>query len=401
MISDQVSTGPVRQAAPPGAANAAPPPLSTRKRIAFSLVVLVVVIGGAELATRTYYRMKTGSWEIPDKYQDWDVALYQPHPYVGYQVAPGILHEQDGVVIESNALGFRGPEVELPKPPGRVRIATLGGSTTFNTKVTHGDATWTARLAARAGARGLDVDWVNGGCPNYTTADSLNNLAFRVLDLEPDLVVVYHSWNDLKCAQHPGFESDYSHWRQIYHRRDPGPFRRLLSSSLIVRKLERNVRRARSRRELRDSVAAERVEMPEAAPRAFERNLRSIVALCRANGVTVALSTFASRESQLETPASSDFQSYYHPHFDAQQMQDGLRLYAELVRELAREEGVLLIDAQREMPLERDREEQLFADSIHFTNLGADVLAGVMDEAIEAQGGWAKLRRKTTTDGDD
>src|SRR5678815_5864581 len=44
------------------------------------------------------------------------------------------------IVLDSH--GFRRPEVEVPKPPNRIRLAFTGASTTFCAEVSGNDATW-------------------------------------------------------------------------------------------------------------------------------------------------------------------------------------------------------------------------------------------------------------------
>lgn len=58
---------------------------------------------------------------------------FEPRPYVMWGLRPGFTRASgDGRPLRtSNSLGFRGAEIELPKPPGRTRILCLGGSTTY------------------------------------------------------------------------------------------------------------------------------------------------------------------------------------------------------------------------------------------------------------------------------
>ena len=44
--------------------------------------------------------------------------------------------------IRINSQGFRGPEISRVKPPQTVRLAFLGGSTTFCAEVSSNEATW-------------------------------------------------------------------------------------------------------------------------------------------------------------------------------------------------------------------------------------------------------------------
>src|SRR5690606_5902302 len=52
---------------------------------------------------------------------------FRPHHYLGYTLQPGYRRGK----TSHNSLGYRGPEVAIPKPSGVFRIAILGGSTTY------------------------------------------------------------------------------------------------------------------------------------------------------------------------------------------------------------------------------------------------------------------------------
>ena len=53
---------------------------------------------------------------------------------------------------------------------------------------------------------------INAGVPGYDTAQSIGNLALRVMSLKPDIVIIYHAYNDLKAIRSDiKFNPDYSH----------------------------------------------------------------------------------------------------------------------------------------------------------------------------------------------
>ena len=55
--------------------------------------------------------------------------------------------------IRINRDGFRGPDIPRVKAPGTIRLAFLGGSTTFCAEVSGNDATWPAQLTRELQAR--------------------------------------------------------------------------------------------------------------------------------------------------------------------------------------------------------------------------------------------------------
>ncbi len=119
---------------------------------------------------------------------------FAPHRYVGYMPRPGF----DKGVNKHNALGYREPDFELPKPEGEFRIVCLGGSTTYTTSVVDDKVTYPAQIERMLNERGYPhVKVINSGCAAWSSYESLINFQFRVLDLDPDLIIVYHAVNDI------------------------------------------------------------------------------------------------------------------------------------------------------------------------------------------------------------
>jgi len=144
---------------------------------------------------------------------------YRSLPFVNFALKPNWDRESsDGLFRTTNSLGFRGREVELPKPAGRFRIVCLGGSTTFSDAVGDEDAyPLLMETMLRAARPDLDLEVVNAGMPSYTSAESLANLAFRCLDLEPDAIVVYQGVNDYRPRVYRNFDTAYFHWRKVWN----------------------------------------------------------------------------------------------------------------------------------------------------------------------------------------
>jgi hypothetical protein len=74
----------------------------------------------------------------------------------------------------------------------------LGGSSTFSYQ-TDDARIWTRRLEEKLRARfGGSIEVVNAGVPGYGTFSSKVNYLYRIRDLDPDAVLLYHTWNDMK-----------------------------------------------------------------------------------------------------------------------------------------------------------------------------------------------------------
>lgn len=125
---------------------------------------------------------------------------YQPDAHIGQRLVPDRVYRlADGGTVSIGHLGFRGAgRVRWEKPAGTLRIAALGGSSTFAYNTDDAEI-WTELLAQRLGAHyGIPVEVVNAGVPGLSAFESRFHFLYRVRELEPDVVLVYHGWNDMK-----------------------------------------------------------------------------------------------------------------------------------------------------------------------------------------------------------
>ncbi len=119
---------------------------------------------------------------------------YTPHRYTGYYLTPNYAKGQN----RHNSLGYRGDEIAVPKPQGEFRIVCLGGSTTYTTDIEDYRMSYPALLEKELKERGFpNVRVINAGVGAWTTWESLVAFEFRILDLEPDMIIIYHAVNDL------------------------------------------------------------------------------------------------------------------------------------------------------------------------------------------------------------
>lgn len=134
-------------------------------------------------------------------YQKVSGAISRPSriPDVRFELIPGasgITPGQDKV-IRVNANGFRGPEIPMPKPPDLFRIAVLGDSIAFGRTLDEHEVfpyQLPALLQERVPGRSFDV--VNASLSGRDTWEEVALLEHRVLDLDPDLVILQVCLND-------------------------------------------------------------------------------------------------------------------------------------------------------------------------------------------------------------
>lgn len=135
-------------------------------------------------------------------------ALIEPHGDLGYRQRPGSKYYYgNGTVATANAMGFRGPVVSLPKPPGTFRIVLLGESTTHGWGVSDDetiDAYMRRLLVERYPTRRFDV--VNLAFDGYDAYQQYERFRSDGVRLDPDLVIVNAGINDVRNARFPGLQ---------------------------------------------------------------------------------------------------------------------------------------------------------------------------------------------------
>jgi lysophospholipase L1-like esterase len=268
----------------------------------------------------------------------------------------------------------------VPKPQGTVRIAFLGASTTWCAEVSGNDKVWT-HLVAEDLTRafpGANVDYVNGGVPGYTAKSSLKNLEFRVAPLQPDIIVIYHATNDMsaelrRLAVEKGVMAqgpvDAPSW--------------MAKQSLLWNLAEKNLRIWLAQRKVEANVG--RLDVDAATlGESFRRDLTALVLAARQRAKVVAVATFSAQlradqtaDQQLQAAASA---LYYMPFMTPKGLLGGYARYNDIIREVARVTGAVLIEGEHDIP----GDARHFADSVHFTDAGSRAMATRISRALAA-----------------
>jgi lysophospholipase L1-like esterase len=100
--------------------------------------------------------------------------------------------------IRINAVGLRGPDFAMPKPPNVVRVICLGESSTFGF-FDRDEFTYPALTAARAHkAAGRDgsFETINAGIPHANSDNMLAMMKGELLEYQPNVFTLYAGFND-------------------------------------------------------------------------------------------------------------------------------------------------------------------------------------------------------------
>ncbi len=301
-----------------------------------------------------------------------------PLPFVEYGLSPDFPGQ--------NTLGYRGDEIQVPKPDGVYRIVVLGNSTTYGTFVPYNQTfPYDLQTVLRDDYHHQNLEVVNGGVPGYTSWNTFVSLALRVTELQPDLVIVYEGGNDVlprevppDCYSAPSPFLGLDPRRQL--RAQPGE----LSPSALYRFIAANLGWTPDAEQLENGTITSRVGCSSAdkaayddylaanAPTYFERNLRDMIGVADANGIRLM---FLSWAYELADPEFTDAQRAAVSQHNA------------ITARVAQENGALYLDYAAIAPTEK----RFWNDNTHLTaegNLGqAQAIAQFLDDhdVIDAQ----------------
>lgn len=225
------------------------------------------------------------------------------HHYLNYMLNPEYVGPEGNA--EHNSLGFRGPEIEQPKPSDTFRIVTFGGSSTYTSRVPHWRYDFQRVLQGelRTYYDYENIEVINGGVSGYSSWESMLNFILRGVELEPDLIIVYHGINDASARSVPPdvYRADNSGARKqwgkdplclhLYCSRIFSKLTNIYSNSLDIYPDTYQPSADNRYNPVLGMRVSEVLEKNQ--PRFFERNLRNMIAVAREHGIEVVLVTWA------------------------------------------------------------------------------------------------------------
>lgn len=287
--------------------------------------------------------------------------------------------------IQTCDRGFRSPSIEVPATAGKLRLAFLGGSTTFCAQATHNERTWPARLIEILSERHPDIpfDFVNASVTGASVETSRLTAKHRLRGLDVDLIVITHAAKDLaddtrELAIEAGvFEAPPA----------KGWLERNSKFWMLVRK---NLRHRSSIQKGRAEGAKLEYDADQLAE-TFEARLAELVRVAQqtANEVAVATFTVKTRADQDEaTQVANLTQAFtFTPYLTPQGVLQGYAAYNRAIERVAEAEGALLIAGHADLP----GTDEYFHDSVHFTEKGYEAMAQRFADQLEASGSFQAL----------
>ncbi len=339
------------------------PPWQRAATLALAVLgICIVLLLLAEAGVRIRNKIKHGDfWGIEETYT-LDRASGLRIPIPGGRFGP----------ISINSFGFRSPEITEDKPPGRVRIAFLGGSTTYCAEVSGNEMTWPHLVWKALHERwpGLDLDYINAGVPGYTTRTLLSALEKRVARFKPDIIVIYEATNDLsgnsyELARDEGVVSG---------RPQVDDFDWLTRHSLLALLIRKNLEIMRQQRLATSSSGKLKLDTVRLDGE-FRRDYTNLVEASEKIAELVVTVTFAHRLRVEQSPEVQKEAAvttlYYMPYMTINDLITGFSHYNQVIRDVASARQALLVGGEDTIPADAGH----YADSVHFTGAGSVAMA--------------------------
>ena len=347
-----------------------------------TLLICLLLLLAAETAVRIRSEIKYGGtfWGVDETYEI-DPATGLRIPIPNSRFGP----------IRINSFGFRSPEITKQKPAGRLRVAFLGGSTTYCAEVSSNAMTWPALVikAMHEHWPALDLDYINAGVPGYTIRSLLPALEKRVVQFQPDIIVIYEATNDLSANSY-----QMAHQQGVAPRHQEETFGWLARHSLLAYLIEKNLEVMRLQRQASNPAGKIKPDMP-VLDAEFRQDYVNLVVASQKVAKVVATVTFSPRlrpgQSPKERREAAVTALYYMPYMTIADLLTGYAQYNQVIREVAKSYGTLLVGDEDAIPADA----QHYADSVHFTDAGSIAMAHRVARVLIASPAVQALVAKT------
>jgi hypothetical protein len=316
--------------------------------------------------------------------------------------------------LHINSLGFRGEEIKTKKQPGTYRIVVLGGSTVLNREVPfESNAVRLLEKKLRQHYPDKKIQVINAGKDFYTSEHSLIQYMFKIQDMDPDLIIMWHGVNDMleSCMRegvitHGNYQSDYSHnfgiiSNIVFTYFKPQPlfqiklltidfadnfFRDNLYSDVTI-PFKKKIKKEYVKAYLRGENTIEVHDYPSID--AYKRNLSYLMVLANNRNIPIILGNQPSLFKKNNTAEEVEKIVFPQPlcikdnkAYSIDSLRYGLDLFNAQTKKTASENNITFVDLDKTVPKNLDN----FVDSIHYTKEGNSRIAESLYQMIVSKG---------------
>ncbi|MFK8111765.1 MAG: SGNH/GDSL hydrolase family protein [Rubripirellula sp.] len=328
-----------------------------RKLLFSALVVLFVFLGLECLLRLTGFNVNQSVERMEFTFPIDDYNKSSPQPFL--QRDDVLFWKPRADVLGHNSMGVYGPEFSPEKKPGVFRIVCLGDSCTHYGPISYPDM---LRAFLDKLAPG-QFEVINAGVIGYTSHQGLLMLEHKVLAWKPDLVTVYFGWNDHWLAR--GLEDKQQAAPEVSGVASAVGSIRLVQVAGLLTSGTQN-----------QEVPKMRVEQAD-----YRNNLRRMIELGREHSFETWMLTAPHAMDRGVPPylvSSGEIRS-------ASALIPLHQRYTSIVREVAREAKVSLVDFEAQMD-SMDKSKLFIEDHIHLSEEGRLYVAQVLLQRLKESG---------------
>ncbi|MBI3159785.1 MAG: SGNH/GDSL hydrolase family protein [Chloroflexi bacterium] len=365
--------------------------------LALALASTLLTLGAVEVAARLYLT-RLAPERVFNRYASLDQLTarhgrprFVAHRYLGFIPAPDFSNGLN----RHNSLGYRGEEIAVPKPEGVFRIVAIGGSTTYSAGVEDYRQSYPYLLQEKLRAAGYEqVEVINAGVFSYSSLENLMNFQLRVLELDPNLVIVYEGVNEIATRMiwpYSRYRGDLSGFEKRLLSFEPPWWEQITLARAALIYMDRIEPHSTLQRNfmialgsfLGDTFVSQQLdgEYPSGVferhpadeilatnrPVYYERNLRTLAAIAEARGIAVLFVSFVHSPEFPEEPRAW--------------AEEYVAAYAEqnaLLAGIAADTPAFFYNLAAVMPTDAE----YFTDGIHFSASGNELRADFLTDYL-------------------
>lgn len=307
-----------------------------------------------------------------EKKRSYILSEYEPHMSFKFSSNEGLPFVDRNINFSTNNYGFRGHELLLPKPEKAYRVFLVGGSTT---ECLYIDDSKSNNALMEQYLKPINGEVFNAGKSGDFSADHVAMISNRILHLEPDLIVLFCGINDLWKVKY-----DYSHRpvNQVQTPRRLEYYKLFLSDFQIYRRIYNVFKKHSPETILMESDYKSKVkwlskmsygnELPDFNTQAYEKNLRSIIGMCKVNNIQLLLvSQAVTWDSSIDDFKDLNWLSFIgEDRFKEKDLKKQMNIYNDIMERIASETNTPFYDLSSDIPASKT----YFYDDCHFNNKG-------------------------------
>ena len=177
-----------------------------KNRLLLGILFLIFIFGGFEIFSQVYYlnELETCRFIESEIFENVSESTLDEMCSLQFSIKVPSEPTQENIpnqhneYVNINSFGFRGAEISKEKPENVYRIIMLGGSTLFGYGATSDETTIPGFLQKKFEMTDSDfkVEIINAGSSGAYSKTETLYVKHKLLDFDPDLIIVYDGWND-------------------------------------------------------------------------------------------------------------------------------------------------------------------------------------------------------------